>query len=133
MLVHDVPLLVENGLAPFFNLVIVVDAPADERVQRLVARGLAEADARARIANQASDHQRRAVADVWLDNSGPAENVVAAVDRLWSGRLVPYEENVRLGRYALAARRSWWPPIRRGLTKPPAWRPGSATRRVRPP
>jgi len=100
VLVHDVPLLVENRLAPVFHLVIVVDAPVDERVQRLVARGLPEADARARIANQATDEQRRAVADVSLDNAGAPESVLAAVDALWSRRLVSYEENVRLGRYA---------------------------------
>lgn len=99
VLVHDVPLLVENRLAPVFHLVVVVDAPVDERVRRLAARGLPAADAKARIANQATDEQRRAVADVWLDNSGAAEAVLAAVDVLWSERLVPYEENLRLGRY----------------------------------
>jgi dephospho-CoA kinase len=98
VLVHDIPLLVENGMAPAFHLAMVVYAPAEIRVRRLVGRGLTEADARARIAAQASDEQRRAVADVWLDNSGWPEEVQAAVDALWAERLVPFEANVRLRR-----------------------------------
>lgn len=99
IVVHDVPLLVENRLAPVYHLVIVVDTPVEERVRRLVeSRGMAEADVRARIATQASDEARRAAADVWLDNSGLRDRVLAAVDELWSERLVPFEENVRLDR-----------------------------------
>jgi dephospho-CoA kinase len=87
--------LVENGLGPLYQLVIVVDAPVETRVARLVRRGLAEADARARITTQATEEQRRAAADVWLDNSGPVDVLLAAVDRLWVDRLVPYEANAR--------------------------------------
>jgi dephospho-CoA kinase len=100
IVVHDVPLLVENGLAPNYHLVIVVDAPADVRVHRLTARGMSEADARARIASQAGADARRAVADVWLDNSGARDEIFAAVDALWADRLVRYESNVRLRRKA---------------------------------
>ena len=98
VLVHDIPLLVENGLGAGFHLVIVVNAPVEVRVERLVERGLTEGDARARIAAQATDEQRRAAADVWLDNGGWPEEVQAAVDALWAERLVPFEANVRLGR-----------------------------------
>lgn len=101
VVVHDIPLLVENGLAPGFHLVLVVDAPEEVRVHRLVhERGMAEADARARIAAQAGEAQRRAVADVWLDNSGARDAVQAEVDALWADRLVPFEANVRLHRGA---------------------------------
>jgi dephospho-CoA kinase len=101
VVVHDVPLLVENGLGPNYHLVLVVTAPVDERVRRLNAdRGMAEDEARARIAAQADDAARVAAADVLLDNSGPPDAVVAAVERLWHERLVPYEENLRLGRCA---------------------------------
>ncbi|MDQ3403121.1 MAG: dephospho-CoA kinase [Actinomycetota bacterium] len=100
VVVHDVPLLVENGLAPNYHVVIVVDAPEDLRVHRLVtARGLTEGDARARIAAQATAEARRAVADVWLDNSGPQDQVLAEVDELWADRLMRFEANVRLRRY----------------------------------
>lgn len=99
VVVHDVPLLVENGYAPVYHLVIVVDTPVEQRVQRLVRdRGMSEADVRARIAAQADEQSRRAAADVWLDNSGTPDQVLAEVDALWADRLVPFEANVRLGR-----------------------------------
>ncbi|WP_020660411.1 dephospho-CoA kinase [Amycolatopsis benzoatilytica] len=97
IVVHDVPLLVENNLAPAYHLVVVVDAPVEVRVRRLVeVRGMAEDDARARIRAQAAEEQRRAVADVWLDNGGPQDIVLADVDELWADRLVPFEANLRL-------------------------------------
>lgn len=100
VVVHDVPLLVENGLAPMYHAVVVVDADVEQRVRRLVAdRGMAADDARARVAAQASDEQRRAVADIWLDNTGTPDRVLAEVDALWADRLVPFEANVRLRRY----------------------------------
>jgi dephospho-CoA kinase len=87
VVVHDVPLLVEKALAPAYDLVVVVDAPVERRVERLVGRGLSEADARARIAAQATRAERQAVADVWLDNDGSVADLVAAVDVLWRERL----------------------------------------------
>lgn len=97
VVVHDIPLLVEGGLAPAYHLVIVVDAEEEVRVRRLVeSRGMSEADARARIRAQATTEQRRAVADVWLDNGGAQDVVLSEVDGLWADRLVPYEANVRL-------------------------------------
>lgn len=98
VVVQDVPLLVENHMAPFMNLVLVVDVAAETRIRRLVEfRGVPEDDARARIAAQATDEQRRAAADVLLDNNGPAGAVEAAVARLWDERLVPFEANMRAG------------------------------------
>ncbi|MEU4742857.1 dephospho-CoA kinase [Actinosynnema sp. NPDC023658] len=106
IVVHDVPLLVENGMAPLYHLVVIVHADLDQRLVRLRDRGLAEEDARRRIAAQADDERRRAVADVWLDNSGTPDLVLAQVDALWADRLVRYESNVRLRRYA-----SYGPPV----------------------
>ncbi|HJP75541.1 MAG TPA: dephospho-CoA kinase [Pseudonocardiaceae bacterium] len=101
VLVHDVPLLVENGLAPMYHLVVVVDAPIPDRIARLVhGRGMTEEEVWARIDAQADEARRRAVADVWLDNSGTPDQVLAAVDALWSDRLIPFEANVRLQRFA---------------------------------
>lgn len=100
IVVHDVPLLVENDMAPLYHLVLIVHADLDQRLTRLRDRGMAEEDARRRIAAQADDERRRAVADVWLDNSGPREVVQARVDELWADRLVRYESNIRLKRYA---------------------------------
>jgi dephospho-CoA kinase len=87
VVVHDIPLLVEKAMAPAYDLVVVVDAPEEERVRRLVRRGLPEDDARARIAAQATRADRKAVADVWLENNGSADELRAAVDALWKDRL----------------------------------------------
>jgi dephospho-CoA kinase len=96
IVVQDVPLLVETGMGAAFALVVVVHADAPVRVRRLVeTRGTSEADARARIAAQASDDERRAAADVVLDNGGSPTALLAAVDALWDHRLVPFEANLR--------------------------------------
>lgn len=117
IVVHDVPLLVENRMSHHYHLVIVVHAEAEERVRRLTGgRGLAEGDARSRIAAQAGDEARRAAADVWLDNTRACDDVLAAVDRLWVERLVPFEENVRKQR-AAAAR----PPLVSVVPADPTW------------
>ncbi|TFV75447.1 dephospho-CoA kinase [Blastococcus sp. CT_GayMR19] len=89
VVVHDVPLLVESGQTGSYDLVLVVQADLETRVQRLVRRGLGEADARARIAAQADDEQRRAVADVVVDNSGTEAELAAQVDRFWAERVEP--------------------------------------------
>ena len=82
MVVYDVPLLVENDLSGGFQVVVVVEAPLPARLARLAERGMAEAEARSRIAAQASDAQRRAVATVVLDNSGSVDELRAQVDDL---------------------------------------------------
>lgn len=90
VLVHDMPLLIENGLAGDHDLVVVVHAPEETRLRRLVeSRGVDAADARRRIAAQIDDATRLAAADVVLDNSGTREGLVEQVDRLWRGRLAP--------------------------------------------
>src|SRR4051795_1598951 len=89
VVVHDIPLLVETGQAGRYDVVLVVQADPKVRVARLVARGLPEADARARIAAQATDEQRRAVADVVLDNSGARDELAAQVDRFWTEKVRP--------------------------------------------
>jgi dephospho-CoA kinase len=89
VVVQDVPLLVETGQAASYDLVLVVEADLETRVARLVQRGLTEDDARARIAAQATDEQRRAVADVVLDNSGTLEQLAEQVDRFWAERVAP--------------------------------------------
>jgi dephospho-CoA kinase len=89
VVVHDVPLLVETGQAVSYDLVLVVEADVETRVARLVQRGLTAEDARARIAVQATDEQRRAVADVVLDNSGTPEQLAEQVNRIWDERVVP--------------------------------------------
>ncbi|USX51891.1 dephospho-CoA kinase [Lentzea sp. HUAS12] len=99
IVVHDIPLLVERDMAAVYHLVIVVFADSATRLERLVgSRGMDRQDAEKRIAAQATDEQRRAVADVWLDNSGEVPDVTA----LWD-RLVGFEKNVRTQSYASGA------------------------------
>jgi dephospho-CoA kinase len=104
VIVEDIPLLVESQMAPMFPLVIIVHAEEDLRVARLIEyRGFTEADARARIAAQATEEQRRAVADVWLDNSGSADDLVARARDLWHNRIAPFAANVQSGESARVA------------------------------
>lgn len=83
IVVHDIPLLVEGDLAGGFDAVVVVEAALQTRLDRLAERGLAPDDARARIANQASDEQRRAVADELISNDGTLAALEREVDELW--------------------------------------------------
>ena len=87
VVVHDVPLLAETGQGSSYDLVVVVEADPAVRVARLVQRGLTADDARARIAVQATDEHRRAIADVVLDNSGTPEQLAEQVDRFWAERV----------------------------------------------
>jgi dephospho-CoA kinase len=89
VVVNDVPLLVETGQASSYDVVLVVQADTETRVARLVQRGLTEQDARARIAAQATDEQRRAVADVVLDNSGSPGELAEQVERFWVEHVEP--------------------------------------------
>ena len=96
VLVNDVPLLVEVGLAPTYHLVVVVWTAVETRLERLARdRGMTRAEAERRIAAQADDARRGAVADVLLTNDGTLGQLHAAVDALWYDRLVPFEANVR--------------------------------------
>lgn len=98
IVVQDIPLLVETGQGPNFHLVVVVQAPTELRLQRMVRdRGMNEADALARIAAQATDEQREAVADVVIVNDGGPEQALAALDQLWHGRLLPFATNLSRG------------------------------------
>ncbi len=84
VVVHDVPLLVEAGLAGGFDVVVVVDAPPEVQLARLTGqRGMAAADAEARIAAQATREQRLAVADHVIRNDGTLDDLERAVDELW--------------------------------------------------
>jgi dephospho-CoA kinase len=84
VVVLDMAVLVETQLgAGQYDKVVVVETPLDARLVRLAQRGMSEADARARIASQASDEQRRAVADHLIDNGGDLESLRRAVAALW--------------------------------------------------
>jgi len=84
VVVHDIPLLVETGQAGRFHLLVVVHAPAPQRVERLVdVRRLSVEEAEQRVAAQADDEQRLAAADVVLDGTGSEDALRAQVDDLF--------------------------------------------------
>jgi dephospho-CoA kinase len=89
VVVLDMAVLVESELGRRdpeheYTRVVVVEAPVDLRVARAVARGMAADDVRARLASQATDEQRRAVADVVVVNDGDLDQLASAVDELWT-------------------------------------------------
>ncbi|MFF1559999.1 dephospho-CoA kinase [Streptomyces sp. NPDC058279] len=84
IVVHDVPLLAENGLAPLYDLVVVVDAAPETQLARLTGlRAMAEEEARARMAAQATRERRLAVATLVIDNDGPLEALEPQVRKVW--------------------------------------------------
>lgn len=84
VVVYDVPLLVESPNDHSWDLVVVAEAPADLRIDRMIElRGLTRAEAEARISHQATDEERRAIADVVIDTSGTVEWTIDQTDRLW--------------------------------------------------
>ncbi|KQV93163.1 dephospho-CoA kinase [Streptomyces sp. Root369] len=84
VVIHDVPLLAENALAPLYDLVIVVDASPETQLDRLVRlRGMTEQDARARMAAQATREKRLEIADVVIDNDVPLEELRRRVQEVW--------------------------------------------------
>ncbi|GGK84978.1 dephospho-CoA kinase [Salinibacterium xinjiangense] len=85
VVVYDVPLLAEGTRADEFDLVVVVHASTDTRVQRMVElRGYSRDDALRRIGSQASDADRLAIADVVIDSDGTLEETMAQADKLWA-------------------------------------------------
>ncbi|MET9773759.1 dephospho-CoA kinase [Streptomyces sp. NPDC006367] len=85
VVVHDVPLLTENGLAPLYDVVIVVDADPATQLDRLMRlRGMTEQDARARMAAQATREQRREIADIVIGNDVPLDELRRRVNEVWA-------------------------------------------------
>ncbi|MGW3951779.1 dephospho-CoA kinase [Streptomyces sp. NPDC004752] len=85
VIVHDVPLLAENGLAPLYDVVIVVDAGPGTQLDRLVRRrGMTEEDARARMAAQVTREKRLEIADIVIDNDVPLDALGRRVTEVWA-------------------------------------------------
>ncbi|MGI9198985.1 MAG: dephospho-CoA kinase [Candidatus Nanopelagicaceae bacterium] len=83
ILIYEIPLLVETNAAAKFDLVITVEAPLEERIERLKERGLYPTEIDKRIANQATPDERRAVADIVIENDGSQEDLLRKVEAIW--------------------------------------------------
>lgn len=99
VIVNDMPLLTSLEAAGSFHLVVGVGAPEAVRLARLIQRGLAASDGKARMAAQIDDGQRRPLCDVWIDNGAGAAEMRKQVEPLWS-RLLDFAANVDAGRVA---------------------------------
>lgn len=84
IVIYDTPLLIEKSLQHQFDQVIVVLAPESLRTSRLLDRGLPQSDIVARMSNQATDEQRREVANYIIDNSSSLEKLRAEVLKVWT-------------------------------------------------
>jgi dephospho-CoA kinase len=85
IVVEDIPLIAENDMAGFFDLIVVVDVPPQAQEDRLArGRGMTQEQAAARMAAQATREQRLAIADIVLDNSGSLAELDREVGDLWA-------------------------------------------------
>lgn len=100
VVVYEVPLLAEVGRADEFQLVITIETPLSMRIERLAKRGLTQGQAMARISEQASNAQRRAIADIVLTNSEDETSFINALRATWNLRLKPFAENLAAGKIA---------------------------------
>ena len=83
ILIYEIPLLVETNTASKFDKVITVEAPLELRINRLKNRGLVQSEIEKRIANQATPEQRRAIADIQIENDGTEEELLRKVEAIW--------------------------------------------------
>ncbi len=98
IVVEDLPLLVETGQVSRFHLVIVIDAPEELRIERMVRlRGMSPEAARSRLRAQLGSGERNGAADVVIDNAGSEAESLARLDTLWRERLVPFNDNLLAG------------------------------------
>ena len=90
VVIHDIPLLAESGRAGEFEEIVVVDAPEELQVERMLRdRGWTEADARSRIASQATREDRLAIATYVVDNTGSLEGLRAQVVEIYRALTAP--------------------------------------------
>jgi dephospho-CoA kinase len=83
ILVYEIPLLVETKAMDKFDAIITVEAPLDERIKRLINRGLLHSEIEKRIANQVSPDERKAVANFVIENDGSEDELLRKVENIW--------------------------------------------------
>ena len=93
IMVYEIPLLVETNAADRFDFVITVVSDAELRKQRLRARGMFHSDIEKRMASQATEEQRRAIADCVLTNDGSEDELLRQVENVWESTILPRAQN----------------------------------------
>ena len=93
IMVYEIPLLVETNAADRFDFVITVESDAELRKQRLRARGMFHSDIEKRMASQATEEQRRAIADCVLTNDGTEDELLRQVENVWESTILPRAQN----------------------------------------
>jgi len=89
VMVYEIPLLVETKAADRFDFIITVESDAELRKQRLRARGMFHSDIEKRMASQATEEQRRAIADCVLINNGTEDDLLRQVENVWESTILP--------------------------------------------
>jgi dephospho-CoA kinase len=89
IMVYEIPLLVETKAADRFDFVITVESDPEVRKQRLRARGMFHSDIEKRMASQATEEERRAVADCVLTNNGTEDDLLRQVENIWESTILP--------------------------------------------
>jgi dephospho-CoA kinase len=89
IMVYEIPLLVETNAADRFDFIITVESDAELRKQRLRARGMFHSDIEKRMASQATQEQRRAIADCVLTNDGSEDDLLRQVENVWESTILP--------------------------------------------
>ena len=89
IMVYEIPLLVETKAADRFDFVITVESDPEVRKQRLRARGMFHSDIEKRMASQATEEERRAVADCVLTNDGTEDDLLRQVENIWESTILP--------------------------------------------
>jgi dephospho-CoA kinase len=93
IMVYEIPLLVETNAADRFDFVVTVESDAELRKQRLRARGMFHTDVEKRMASQATEEQRRAIADCVLTNNGSEDELLRQVENVWESTILPRAQN----------------------------------------
>lgn len=89
IIVYEIPLLVETNAADRFDFIITVESDPELRKQRLRARGMFSSDIEKRMAAQATQEQRRAIADCVLTNDGTEDELLRQVENIWESTILP--------------------------------------------
>ncbi len=89
ILIYEIPLLVETDAAEKFDYIITVEADLDLRKERLLKKGLYISQIEKRMAAQATQESREAIADYVIYNDGDEDSLLRKVENLWESVLQP--------------------------------------------